>query len=68
MISTVPHGRFYKIFVSPMLHKNPSQISLRGIFRILYPKKYPIFTPMKVKKDANICAKVGDFSSRLTFK
>ena len=35
MISTVLCGRFYKIFVSPMLHKNPSQISLRGIFRIL---------------------------------
>ncbi len=34
MISTVLCGRFYKIFVSPMLHKNPSQISLRGIFRI----------------------------------
>ena len=40
MISTVPHGRFYKIFVSPMLHKNPSQISLRGIFRIQWPQKY----------------------------
>ena len=34
MISTVLCGRFYKIFVSPMLHKNPSQSSLRGIFRI----------------------------------
>ena len=34
MISTVFCGRFYKIFDSPMLHKNPSQSSLRGIFRI----------------------------------
>ena len=34
MISTVLCGRFYKVFVSPMLHKNPSQNGLRGIFRI----------------------------------
>ncbi len=34
MISIVLCGRFYKIFVSPMLHRNPSQISLRGIFRL----------------------------------
>ena len=50
MISTVFCGRFYLIFVSPMLHKNPSQISLRGIFRILYPKKYPIFSKILRKK------------------
>ena len=36
-----------------MLHKNPSQISLRGIFRYLYPKKYPIFTESIVKKDTH---------------
>ncbi len=34
MISTVLCGRFYKIFDSPMLHKNPSQNGLRGIIRI----------------------------------
>ena len=50
MIFTVLRGRFYKIFVSPMLHKNPSQNGLRGIFRILYPKKYPILSPKSVKK------------------
>ena len=37
MISTVLCGRFYKIFVSPMLHKNPSQSSLRGIIGIQGP-------------------------------
>ena len=35
-----------------MLHKNPSQNGLRGIFRILYPKKYPIFSKNPAKKDA----------------
>ena len=40
MISIVLCSRFYMIFVSPMLHKNPSQISLRGIFRIQWPPKY----------------------------
>ncbi len=34
MISTVICGRFYMIFDSPMLHKNPLQTILRGIFRI----------------------------------
>ena len=28
MISTVPCGRFYKIFVSPMLHKKEDSKSL----------------------------------------
>ncbi len=51
MISTVFCGGFYMIFDSPMLHKNPSQSSLRGIFRILYPKKYPIFSKILRKKD-----------------
>ena len=37
MISTVLCSRFYKIFDSPMLHKNPSQISLRGIIGIQGP-------------------------------
>ena len=32
MIYTVLCGRLYKIFDSPMLHKNPSQSSLRGFF------------------------------------
>ncbi len=33
MISTVLCGRFYNIFVSPMLHKKPSQVRLRGFYR-----------------------------------
>ena len=33
-----------------MLHRNPSQISLRGISRIIYPKQYPILHSIQRKK------------------
>ena len=37
MISTVPRGRFYKIFVSPMLHegKEFSWSQATGCFRLM---------------------------------
>ena len=43
MISTVLCVRLYKIFDSTMLHKNPSRISLRGIFRIIVTQKMTHF-------------------------
>ena len=41
-----------------MLHKNPSQIGLRGILRILYPKKYPIFIPKQSSTRVYICVQI----------